>query len=170
MSPNEPKLWARLPPGARLPATRLFAAELGVSRNIVVAAFEELTSEGYLEGRVGSGTYVVSDLPDLPVNQPATVDFQVSVQASTEVVNVTAEAQTLNTTDATLGNAVNNATIQSLPSEGRNVPELLALQPGVLYLGHDNNQTMDSRSGSVKGARSDQGNTIRKFGQSLQPA
>lgn len=61
----------RLPPGARLPATRLFATELGVSRNVVVAAFEELTSEGYLEGRVGSGTYVTSDLPDLPIRWPA---------------------------------------------------------------------------------------------------
>src|SRR4051812_24862649 len=56
----------RLPSGTRLPATRLLAAELGVSRNVVVAAFEELTSEGYLEGRVGSGTYVASDLPEMP--------------------------------------------------------------------------------------------------------
>jgi GntR family transcriptional regulator/MocR family aminotransferase len=63
----------RLPPGARLPATRLFATELGISRNVVVAAFEELTSEGYLEGRVGSGTYVASDLPDIPVRQPESV-------------------------------------------------------------------------------------------------
>jgi Carboxypeptidase regulatory-like domain len=99
-----------------------------------------------------------SKIAELLVNQPATVDFQLSIQASAEVINVTAEAQTLNTADATLGNAVNNATIQALPSEGRNVPELLSLQPGVLYLGHENNQTMDSRSGSVNGARSDQGN------------
>ena len=55
-----------LPPGARLPATRLLARELGISRNVVVAAFEELTSEGYLEGRVGSGTYVAADLPNFP--------------------------------------------------------------------------------------------------------
>jgi hypothetical protein len=99
-----------------------------------------------------------SKIAELLVNQPATIDFALSVQASSEVVNVSAEAQTLNTTDATLGNAFNNATIQALPSEGRNVPELLALQPGVLYLGHDNNQTADSRSGAVNGGRSDQGN------------
>jgi hypothetical protein len=95
---------------------------------------------------------------ELLVNQPATVDFALSVQASSEVVNVSAEAQTINTVDATLGNAFNNVVIQSLPSEGRNVPELLALQPGVLYLGHDNDQRYDSRSGSVNGGRSDQGN------------
>ena len=101
-----------------------------------------------------------SKVAEFLVNQPATVDFAVTVQASAEIVNVTAEAQTLNTTDATLGNSVNNATIQALPSEGRNVPELLALQPGVLFLGHDNDQTMDSRSGSVNGGRSDQGNVM----------
>src|SRR5262249_38617154 len=60
----------RLPPGERLPPTRQFAAELGVARNVVVAAFQELTSEGYLEGRVGSGTYVASDLTDIPVGHP----------------------------------------------------------------------------------------------------
>jgi hypothetical protein len=99
-----------------------------------------------------------SKVAELLVNQPATIDFSLRLQASNEVVTVSADAQTLNTTDATLGNSVNNATIQALPSEGRNVPELLALQPGVLYLGHENDRTMDSRSGSVNGARSDQGN------------
>src|SRR5579885_3732953 len=42
---------------------------------------------------------------ELLVNQPATVDFALSVQASSEVVNLSAEAQTINTVDATLGNA-----------------------------------------------------------------
>jgi hypothetical protein len=49
---------------------------------------------------------------------------------------------------------MNNALIQALPSETRNVPDLLSLQPGVLYLPN----TSDSRSGSVNGGRSDQGN------------
>jgi len=95
---------------------------------------------------------------ELLVNQPATVDFILSVRASTETVNVSAETQTLNTTDASLGTAIDNRTIEALPSEGRNVPELLALQPGVLFLGHDDNQGNDSRSGAVNGSRSDQGN------------
>ena len=42
--------------------------------------------------------------------------------------------------------------------EGRNVPDLLSLQPGVLYLGRVINQNSDSRSGAVAGARSDQSN------------
>ncbi|MDE1971975.1 MAG: PLP-dependent aminotransferase family protein [Hyphomicrobiales bacterium] len=55
---------ARLPPGMRLPATRLLAEELGCSRNTVLGAFEQLIAEGYLEGRIGSGTYVADMLPD----------------------------------------------------------------------------------------------------------
>lgn len=44
--------------GLRLPSTRTFASELGISRNTMVAAYEQLTSEGYLESLVGSGTRV----------------------------------------------------------------------------------------------------------------
>lgn len=99
---------------------------------------------------------------ELLVNQPATIDFALTVQASSEIVNVTAAAQTLNTSDASLGNAMNNATIQALPSLTRNVPDLLSLQPGVLFLQqqdpHDPNKINDSRSGAVNGGRSDQGN------------
>ncbi len=56
----------QLPAGTRLPATRTLAVDLGISRNVIVSAFDELISEGYLEGRVGSGTYVTQDLPTLP--------------------------------------------------------------------------------------------------------
>jgi hypothetical protein len=92
---------------------------------------------------------------ELLVNQPATIDFALSVQASTVTVDVSAVAQTLNTSDASLGNSASNELIQALPSETRNVPDLLSLQPGVLYLPPVVN---DSRSGSVNGGRSDQGN------------
>lgn len=54
----------RLSPGARLPSSRILAEELRCSRNTVVGAFEQLLAEGYLEGHVGSGTYVSTVLPD----------------------------------------------------------------------------------------------------------
>ena len=57
-------LAGRFPAGARLPSTRGLAAELGVARNTVTSAFTQLLAEGYLEGRVGSGTYVAGALPD----------------------------------------------------------------------------------------------------------
>lgn len=95
---------------------------------------------------------------ELLVSNPATIDFKMTLQAVEQTVNVTSETTTLNTSDATLGNAVDNATIQALPMEDRNVPDLLSLQPGVLYLGHNVDTASDSRTGSVNGVRSDQGN------------
>ncbi|MER0836458.1 PLP-dependent aminotransferase family protein [Pseudomonas aeruginosa] len=50
----------RLPAGVRLPASRDLAALLGVGRNTVVRAFDQLYAEGYVEGRVGAGTYVAA--------------------------------------------------------------------------------------------------------------
>lgn len=46
--------------GSRMPPTRWLAGELGVSRNTVLAAYDQLRAEGFLDGRVGSGTYVAS--------------------------------------------------------------------------------------------------------------
>ena len=50
--------------GAPLPPSRMFAAELGVSRTTVLTALDQLTSEGYLESRGGSGVFVSTDLED----------------------------------------------------------------------------------------------------------
>jgi GntR family transcriptional regulator / MocR family aminotransferase len=51
-------LAGHLRPGQRIPSTRALAAELGVSRLPVLAAYEQLLNEGYFNGRRGSGTYV----------------------------------------------------------------------------------------------------------------
>jgi GntR family transcriptional regulator / MocR family aminotransferase len=56
-------LTGRLRHGMRLPATRDFAAQHGVSRRVVVNVFEQLQTEGYLVSRVGSGTRVSDQLP-----------------------------------------------------------------------------------------------------------
>ena len=57
-------LAGRLKPNARLPSTRSLSLELGLSRTTVLAAFDQLIAEGYLEGRQGSGTHVSAELPD----------------------------------------------------------------------------------------------------------
>lgn len=57
-------LAGRIAPGARLPSSRVLCDELGVSRATVVDAVGQLTSEGYVEGRHGSGVYVSSALPE----------------------------------------------------------------------------------------------------------
>ncbi len=63
----------RLPAGARLPSTRDLACSLGLSRGVVVEAYDELAAEGYLDGKTGAGTYVAAGLPrPRPRPDPAT--------------------------------------------------------------------------------------------------
>jgi GntR family transcriptional regulator/MocR family aminotransferase len=57
-------LGGRLSPGARLPATRDLGRQYGLARGTIVNAFDQLASEGYVEGAVGSGTYVSKALPE----------------------------------------------------------------------------------------------------------
>ncbi|MGA7315042.1 MAG: carboxypeptidase-like regulatory domain-containing protein, partial [Silvibacterium sp.] len=153
------------PSGAVVPNAKIVLTDNASGRKL------EATSSGsgeYVLGHIPPATYSIvvtatgfasqTKTAELLVNQPATIDFVVSVEASQVVVNVSAEAQTLNLSDATIGNSVNNAVIQSLPMEGRNVPDLLSLQPGVLYLGRAVDTDSDSRTGAVAGARSDQTN------------
>jgi len=53
----------RLRPGARLPSTRIIAADFNMSRTTVLNAFDQLSAEGYLKARVGSGTTVAPFIP-----------------------------------------------------------------------------------------------------------
>jgi len=120
--------------------------------------FQQIPAGDYTVSVSGMGLSPQSKAAEVLVNQPATLNFSLSVQAAITVVDVSAETPALNLVDASMGDAVNNATIQALPMEGRNVPELLSLQPGVLYLGSEIDQSHDSRSGASGGGRSDQGN------------
>ncbi|WP_430779898.1 PLP-dependent aminotransferase family protein [Actinoplanes sp. G11-F43] len=52
----------RVPPGFRLPATRVLAADLGISRGSVAGAYERLAAEGFLTARVGAGTFVSGEV------------------------------------------------------------------------------------------------------------
>lgn len=67
---REAILQGTLKPSHRLPSTRAMAQHLGVSRNTVLLAFEQLLLEGYLESRVGDGTYVTHTLPDTSIQKP----------------------------------------------------------------------------------------------------
>lgn len=55
-------------PGEPVPATRAFAEALGVSRSVVVGAYEQLVGEAFLESRQGSGTRVSATLPSWAVD------------------------------------------------------------------------------------------------------
>jgi GntR family transcriptional regulator / MocR family aminotransferase len=58
-----------LPSGSRLPSTRGLATDLNVSRNTILAAFEQLLDEGYVAARTGSGTFVSYKQSDFSLKQ-----------------------------------------------------------------------------------------------------
>src|SRR5580692_2697202 len=101
----------------------------------------------------------------LLVNNPTTLNVMMVVGSSTETVEVSAQSETINTTDASLGVAFGENQVKQLPLESRNVGELLSLQAGVVYTGNNPSITQgmkdtDTRSGAVNGARSDQSNVM----------
>ncbi|MEU4482943.1 PLP-dependent aminotransferase family protein [Micromonospora sp. NPDC023966] len=61
----------RVPVGARLPASRVLAAELGVSRGVVTEAYQRLTEDGHVVGRGRAGTVVVATPAAVVTRAPA---------------------------------------------------------------------------------------------------
>ncbi len=92
---------------------------------------------------------------ELLVNTTTEYNFQLQVGAASEVVEVSAAAEKLNTSDASIGNAFSEQQITNLPLEGRNVVGLLSLQPGAVFVPTD---YTDNRQGSISGSRGDQTN------------
>jgi GntR family transcriptional regulator / MocR family aminotransferase len=52
--------------GERLPSTRDLAVQLGISRTVVLLAYEQLLVEGFVDGRRGSGTFISQELARIP--------------------------------------------------------------------------------------------------------
>ena len=157
--------------GAAVPgaSVKLADPELGVQRSTVsneTGQYEFLSLQ--------PGTYALSvevrgfrkyDQKNIQllVNNPATLNVVLQVGMNTETVEVSAQGQTINTTDATIGVAFGENQVKQLPLESRNVGDLLSLQAGVVYTGDNPTITQtekdtDTRSGAVNGARSDQSN------------
>ncbi|MQY19146.1 aminotransferase-like domain-containing protein [Nocardia macrotermitis] len=65
----------RLRGGDRLPSSRALATQLGVSRTVVTAAYDQLHAEGWLSGRHGSGTYLTAS-PAAAPRDPAAVSAE----------------------------------------------------------------------------------------------
>ncbi|WP_328991195.1 PLP-dependent aminotransferase family protein [Kribbella sp. NBC_01245] len=76
----------RLRPGAALPSSRALAADLGLSRGVVVEAYQQLVAEGYLVSRSGGYTLVAPDAAcglrgapaSMVVEQAPRIDFKYS--------------------------------------------------------------------------------------------
>src|SRR5262245_14626102 len=154
--------------GAAIVAAKVVASNqaLGLSRETSTAATGE-----YEFLALPPGTYILTvEMTNfskyeqtnlqLLVNTPTTVDVRLEVGTTVQTVEVSAQAVTLNTSDASLGVAFSENQVKELPLEAGNVPELLSLQAGVTYTGNrpDTNKEVDTRNGAVNGAHSDQSN------------
>jgi hypothetical protein len=143
----------------------LSSPDLGVQRDTVSGATGEYQFVALFPGTYGltiasTGFRKFEQRAvQLLVNTPATINVTLEIGETTQTVEVSAITETLNTTDASIGNAFSENQVKQLPLEGRNVPDLLSLQAGVAYTGNRADvPAFDTRSGAVNGARSDQSN------------
>lgn len=67
---REAVLSGTLQGGEKLPSTRDLAEQLGVSRTVVLLAYDQLLGEGFAVGRLGSGTYVSTSIRVKPASFP----------------------------------------------------------------------------------------------------
>ena len=109
------------------------------------------TAEGFVGVKIND--VVVS------VGQPATLPIPfTSISQLGEVVEIHASSNPMNTTDASLGHAIDERAIVELPFNARNVINMLSLQPGVTFIGDTDTLREDRRAGNVNGSRADQSN------------
>ena len=112
-----------------------------------VYAFPSLNVGAYTVKVEGSGFKTAIKTGNIiQINTPASIDITLEVGSAAESVQVTASAELLQTSNATIGNVVEQKSIVSLPLNGRNPLNLLMYEPGVVQ-----------RSGNtvnVNGARS----------------
>ncbi|HEY3803728.1 MAG TPA: PLP-dependent aminotransferase family protein [Kofleriaceae bacterium] len=72
--------------GDRVPSTRALADRLGVTRNTVVAAFDELLGQGWIESRGAAGSFVAASLPERAVRRAASTEpFGIAKRAGFDV-------------------------------------------------------------------------------------
>ncbi len=153
------------PTGAVIPnaAIELLNADTGLKRTATSDAsgaysFVQVIPGPYRLSATATGfrTTTITDVRLLVAN-PATVNIKLEVGQVSESVSVTAEAVQINTTDASIGNAIGTKPIMQMPLNARNIVGLLALQPGVVFTKEDDT---DDRNGAVNGGKSDQANVM----------
>ena len=114
-------LQGQLIAGTQLPSTRALSQHLGISRTTVVMAFDQLLSEGYIEGKKGSGTYVASVLPEELLYKSASPIHTPPLQIAANKQDLSRRGQILAQTDV--------ATVHYYS-------ESLAFRPGIPDLNH----------------------------------
>jgi hypothetical protein len=152
------------PSGAAIPSASitLTNTETGLQRNTVSDSQGRYTIPQVppgiyrIDARASGFAEAVINNIELLVNEPATIEVKFEkVGSTTTTVQVEAAATLVNTTDASLGNAIDNNVIIQMPSYARNVVGLLAFQPGVTSF--SSGGTIGSNDGAVNGGKPDQG-------------
>jgi hypothetical protein len=150
--------------GAAIPGATIKLVDPAIGYSTVIKSdgrgeysFQQLTPGNYTVTFDAQGFSEYQVKTTLQVSLPATVNAKMQVGSAGVVVEVQAADAGVNTTDASMGNVIDNQEVMQLPSEARNPESLLALQPGVLFLGTGTGSG-ESRNGAVSGARSDQTN------------
>jgi hypothetical protein len=132
-------------------AVVLANAENGFSRTVYTDetgayALQQVPPGAYTLTAELAGFQTSTTKVTLQVNTPASLNIRLELGGLSETVTVQAAITTINTVDASIGNAFNEQQVRQLPLLTRNVVELLSLQPGV------------TPTGEVVGARRDQNN------------
>jgi hypothetical protein len=149
------------PTGAVIPgaAVSIVNIQTGAQRDTTADAqgrytMVQLTPGTYkLTAKANGFSDLVIDKVELLVNQPKTLPITLNVGETKTTVEVSAAAAQVNTTDASLGNAIGGTAIVELPFFARNVVNMLQYQPGVTATGNG-----DERDGAVNGGKADQSN------------
>jgi len=156
------------PTGAIIPGVQVVLTDTKTSRELTTTTNEDgvyvfnnvQPGAGYRLTFAGQGfqTLALNDV-QLGIGRTETHNAQLiagNVSATVEVTS-TAGVDTLNTTDASVGNVISQRQIQELPIQLRDNPAaLIGLQPGVI--GNNVGTANVNRVGSVTGSRADQGN------------
>lgn len=81
-------LEGEIPAKSRVPSSRVLARQLGVSRTTIVNAYDQLFAEGYLENRIGAGTFVAAELPEKMLQAPKIRAVKTSAAAFSRELNL----------------------------------------------------------------------------------
>ena len=101
--------------GEKLPSTRSFMQDLGVSRNTVRLAYDQLIAEGYLKGRNGSGTYVARDLPE-KTSHPVGIQQSALLPPPKKAATFSRRGKAIAAEDVSMGYDTARAFAPSLPA------------------------------------------------------
>jgi hypothetical protein len=154
------------PQGASVPGATVTATNTatGATRHVATNQEGAFNLPGLAPGtytvKVELGGFKTVQHENVPLRVDTTtqIDAVLQVGGFGETVTVTESTPIINTTDASVGHALDAKTIATLPVEGRNVVHLLSLQPGAVFIPTANANTVDPRYGAVSGSRADQQN------------